>query len=1165
MTKKTNFKKHLLTSASALVMGAFAAQGAFAADVILNATGSNYDVLTGQDNFVDTVDVVMAANHTHDDAAGVILTSAKDFSTGAFTLTGVTVGITTEAGVDATATTGTILTIAAGGTVTSGTNTAVIVIDHAISAIVSNGAVTSVGTGSAYDLGATVTSGITVGSAGVVTSAGIGSGIITTAAISGSITNNGTITSATTGEAIQIGTGMFTGNITNNNILSTTGASALGVLDIDQIITGIVTNKGTISTAGAGVGVNIGANITGGFVNSGSINAATTGNAIIVSAAFTDTDDGFSNSGTINATGSTNGVIDINAAVGRFTNTKVIADLAAGDAIDVAGVITVFNNTGTTASISSLTGIALDVNSAITALTNSGTITSGGAITVDDDGGIAAFTNTGTVSQTAGNFAAIDVGAVTTSITNGSSSDATGVISATGTSGAVTISGAATGSITNYAIIKNTSTGAGEAIQIDATLTGGIDNKAGGLITTSGTAAAINNSGDFDITANITNAGTISSTNGTAAAINLASAAGKAISVTNTGAIIGTIALGTTDTITNSGTITGAISGTGGINTITMSGGTITGAISLAAGADVLNFNGGSIVGDIDLGGTGGDTINFGDAAGDSITYAGTIAYDDMVAKFGTTTLSGIFTGIAGSTITVDSGATLYVTANSTNLAASSVAGTLQIGSGKTLTAGTTTALAGTLKLDFTPVNTSADGTQAGTTIGKYASSGALTMAGSGNITINVIGTAYTKAQTIASIVTAGSLGGTYATGTKLSDNSYTLAFAQTTNGTNIDLTITRENTLQSAATGTNQSSLGSALEAIANNGDAGLDTVIGALDTYSSAGAVEAAMKTLAPTTQTSGATTQATVAVQDAAIGTVEGRMETARNEISGNGVATGSKMNNNGVWGEVFGSSLDQGVRKGVDGYQANLAGFSFGGDTAISNEARVGAAFAYGNTDAEGTRNEVKVDSYQASVYGTYDAGKVYYEGLGAFAYNSYDANRTLFDNSIAAGDFNGQQYSAKGTAGYKIDLQGGLKVTPFVSAQYTFLTQDSYTETGSNANLHVVSDDINIFKTGLGAKAAYPIVDGGVTYTPRLSAAWYYDLIGDESSSTSNFTSAAATTFISKGAEVAQSAFRLGAGLDVLAQDNVTVSLDYNWDTKQDFDGHTGQLKARFEF
>ncbi len=439
---------------------------------------------------------------------------------------------------------------------------------------------------------------------------------------------------------------------------------------------------------------------------------------------------------------------------------------------------------------------------------------------------------------------------------------------------------------------------------------------------------------------------------------------------------------------------------------------------------------------------------------------------------------------------------------------------------------------------------------------------------GTGGMTWNP-GTAFASIGTATAVAT-GSTTTTSGTGNTLTDNSYTLAFTayrDATTATSLDILVTRANTYQSSSSLENQQNIGRALEAAgtAGTGDTNLKTIQGTLDSYSTAGQVANALVTLTPTTQSSGQTTQAVVATQDASISTVENRMELARAEMSGTGIATGGKMNNSGVWGQVFGTSVDQGWRKGVDGFQADVWGGTLGADTAISNQTRVGVSLGYGNTSADGTGNETDVNSYQIAAYGTYDMGKLYYEGLGSFSYNQYETNRTLFTGSRANGDFDGQQYSLKAGVGYKVDVQGGLKFTPFASLQYTFITQDDYTETGSTANLHVKTDDLNILKTGLGAKVAYPIVDGGVTYNPRLSAGWYFDLVGDEVETTSNFTAAASNTFISKGADVAQSAFKLGAGLDVMAQDNVTVSLDYNWESRESYDAHTGQVKARFEF
>ncbi len=1011
--------------------------------------------------------------------------------------------------------------------------------------------VISTATGDAI-LVAAATVNITNGASGVtgsqIKATGDGSGIRTSGAVTGDITNWGTISSAgivgNTGASIWLG-GTLTGNIYNKSgatisnsaagaavylaadVAGTSGivnagtitasaanAASIGVQVITADQTVGLTNTGTIqATAASGIGVQTAKNLA--ITNSGTI-SATTGSGINVSGTNSKTITN-SSGGTIQSTAGTG--ITVAATLGKIDNTGTIKDTTTGTAINInnsditSGIV---NNSGGV--ISSGTGIAIDVDTnGVGVLTNAGTITSGatGDIdTIDITGASAGFliTNTGTISQT----------------------------------------GATAGAD-------------GSAISVGAAITGagGILNSSGGTIsiTSANNTSAVITTGDVVLGVGITNNGTISHAGGaTSTAIDLSANDSQATAIVNTGTITGQIKLGTANTYTHtSGTLTGAITGDGGAETVTMTAGTITGNISMGAGADVLTFNGGTISGNIDLGGNNNDTINFGDAAADEITFTGTLAYDDMVAKYGTTTLTGVFTGDAGSTITVNSGATLYVQSTSSNAAATTINGTLQIGAGKVLTSGTTVALNDTLTIDVT---TAAAGT---TTNGQLVSSGAVTYGAAGQIAVNYTGSGYQGAATITKAVDAGGArAGSYTASKTLTDNSYVLKFTQESNGTDdIDIGITREHTLQSSSTLGNQAGVGTALEAIGAAGDSGLDSIQGSLQALESASAIESALETLTP--DVSGAIDQAADLANDAAIDSIEAHMDMARNDADGTGIATGSNGANSGIWAQGFGTASDQGDRDGVAGYQANTGGFALGADTLVTDQARVGISFAYANSSSESQNTEADIDSYQGSVYGSYDYGKWFSEGLAAFTYNKNSTDRTLFNGTIASADFDGQQYTAKVGGGYKIDVQGGLKVTPRASLKYTFVTTDSYSETGTAPHLNVDTADRNILKSSIGVDLAYPIVDGGITYVPKINAAWMYDFIGDEQETTSEFASAAGTYFTTTGADVAQSSFRLGAGLDVMAQDNVTVSVDYNWDSKEDYNSHTGSLKARFAF
>lgn len=1132
-----------------------------------NATGVIYNtgLLTaaGSAGTVNIADVVtnastgvglLNAGTISDTNAGVaVLLSGTVGATvvtnsGSITTTGAGVAVSTTAALTGTFTnsgqittvTGTGFSATSGGDVTAFTNSGTI----------------DVTTGGG--IGVNIADGrniATLTNTGIIDDTTTGVGVLYAGTHSGSLlSNSGTISATTTGNAIKVTTSLTgasaTGVIYNTKLIQA-AASTNGVIDVDGAIInsttaglGIVNSStGTIQDTGAGSAINIAAAV--GVNNAGLItSAALVGGTVatINQSAANSNATGITNSGTISNTSTGHAIaIVAGAMTGALTNTGSLSS-ATGSALNVAsdldviaGVINGSSSVaGTMTSGSTTSTLNFAGNNATDITNNKGTITNsstGSAIRV--------------VTQLG------DDGAAGGTLTNGTSTN-TGSLATISATGAHTIVIAdMDGAITNYGNITNTSTGAHSAITL-AAFTGASASNV--LLTNSGTitsAGSVNTfalTGESAVNASITNSGSISNT-GTGGVINLAGETGHTLTITNTG-------------------------------TIAAAASTIA-AIVGGSGVDVLNWNNGTITGTINLGGQTADVLNVGDATSDSITTGGAIS--------GTSQLeikNGTFNIGHGITITnateadenfmVDASTVANVTESVTIEAGDvDINGTLQVAAGKTVTinAGTTTNTTDVGAAGIVKVGLSAyDGTTA--TIGKVvntANGTTFNFAAGGSMYLNVSASNFVAAGTITDVITSDAItvGGATIDGIESSvscaDNSYVLScsVATSTDATGLDITIARTNAYQTSSTITNVKSVGTALEAIGQTGDAALDTIAATLDSYTTAAEVETALKTLDATNSTSGSTSQALIAVSDAATGTVENRMELARNETSG--VATGGASASNGVWGDVFGASIDAGEREGVAGYQANVGGFAIGADTAVNSQTRVGAAFAYGNTDADGTRNETTVDSYQGSIYGSYDMGKVYYEGVGSFAYNSYDTSRTLFDGSVANGSFNGQQYSAKGTAGYKVDVQGGLKVTPFASAQYTFLTQDSYTETGSNANLHVNSDDINIFKTGLGTKLAYPITEGGVTYTPRLSAAWYYDFVGDEASTTSNFSSVAGTTFASKGADIAQSEFKLGAGLDVLAQDNVTVSLDYSWNTKEDFDAHTGELKARFEF
>lgn len=1218
MFDKQSFKKSLLVGASAFVMGGMVASVANAtalpdADTTAGAA-EGYTIGAGGDSLsagntvkshaTPTADLVDVGAGSGDLTVAGKLQGEGDGGTAGLDTIDITAdnatfdinvsdgGTITSDGVNGALainvdnTMGTLTNL---GTVSTSANDAIVIsIDTAEAMTIVNGnsagtdtgTISAHGTGSAIKVEGTLTGSITNYTGSSILSAGDStSGVIDIdGAITGAISNSGTIKTNAGGIAIEIGA-----NITEGLTNTSTGTISATTGDAIQV-------SGAFTDADQGLN------------NAGTI-SVTTGLALDVNATITL----LTNTGTITSTGGQG--IDIANATGitTFNNTKgLITDTTTGTAIKFAGTsTTALTNTGTISTGGA--GIAIDIDGAVTGgITNTGgLITSAGGVTIDDDGGLSTgISNTGTISSTSGNVNAISIAnGIATSISNTG-----GTISATGSAGTIDYVGTSAAGITNSGTITNT--GTGFAVDVGTELTGAsgvITNNAGGLIQ----AAANDAMNIADIDGTITNAGTIKSVSGNNSAIEIVVFTGANLTsdtyINNSGLItaagtaativFGDAANGSQDKIVNTGTISNT--STGGVIDLALSNDaaddliiTNTGAITASSatnsailgsgGTDTLNWNGGSITGTIDLGSETGDTINIGDESTDSITSGGAISgISQLEVKNGTFNLGHTVTLTnateADEDVILDVNTTTNVTTDVTITAGDvDVNGVLDIAAGKTLTltADTNNTLdfddTGTLSTNLTKISTADHGK-----IDANNAAGTLNIVTGATFDFNVAAVEHIVAGTLTDLVAADviTIDGAAYTDTLLknavtiTDDSYVLAFAisDDSDATGIDIAVTRENTYDDASTLVNESAVGAALETIALSGDSTIDTLNATLDSQTSARAVEQILETLDP--DVSGMTSAAIMSAVDSGLDNVGKRLDQVAG-ISGSSVVTGGSAYNSGVWGEFFGTSADQDWRKGVNGYQADTLGFGVGADTAINDQVRLGVGLAYAATEAEGEfNNETDIDSYQIAGYGTYDLGQWYTDGLVAFTHNKLETTRNIAAGAgggQAKGDFDAQQYTVKVGAGYKLNVEGGLNVTPVASLKYDYVAFDKYTETGT-LPLTVDNDDINSLKSDIGVKLNYPIVAGSVTYIPEISTSWTYDFVGDEQEAKNNFVGAASTQFTSKGAKVAQNALNVGLGLDVLAQDNVTVSFDYDWTTKEDYDSHSGGVKARFAF
>jgi outer membrane autotransporter protein len=187
---------------------------------------------------------------------------------------------------------------------------------------------------------------------------------------------------------------------------------------------------------------------------------------------------------------------------------------------------------------------------------------------------------------------------------------------------------------------------------------------------------------------------------------------------------------------------------------------------------------------------------------------------------------------------------------------------------------------------------------------------------------------------------------------------------------------------------------------------------------------------------------------------------------------------------IWAKAFGTYAKQDKRKDIEGYRADVIGGALGFDFISTEKVTFGLGGGYAYNKIKPKKASVantEADSMQGSLYYSYNndvdylgAKAMYFDLIGSFAYNMYEGKRNVTVGAInrtAKAEYDGQQYTVYGEAGYHIPA-GNIDLIPLASLQYTRLHLEGYTEKGADAlNLTVDKQDYDLLEMGLGLKIA----------------------------------------------------------------------------------------------
>lgn len=349
------------------------------------------------------------------------------------------------------------------------------------------------------------------------------------------------------------------------------------------------------------------------------------------------------------------------------------------------------------------------------------------------------------------------------------------------------------------------------------------------------------------------------------------------------------------------------------------------------------------------------------------------------------------------------------------------------------------------------------------------------------------------------------------------------------------------------------------------------LREVRGKIIAASSTSEAEAIASSLIPSVSASVAQTTVQTSVQS--VGVSNDRMASLRTG-SETGVAAGNISSGLQVWGQGFGRVAEQDRRGGVDGYDVNTYGLAVGLDTANTlASATVGVAFSYANSEVDHNntnRTKAEIDSYQVSLYGSVDlSSHTYLSGTLGYAWNEIEQARHNVGGAggpTAIGETQSNQWIAYTELGHTFEMTDRTLFTPHVMAHYQHLDVDGYAERGAGGlGQNVRGYNHDVLELGVGAELAWDLRNSdGSRVRPALNAGYRHDVINDDVATTSNFIGGGAT-FDTDGLKPAAGTVNVGAAMTWDMQSNWSLTADYDYEIKSDYDAHSGSVRAGYKF
>jgi len=249
----------------------------------------------------------------------------------------------------------------------------------------------------------------------------------------------------------------------------------------------------------------------------------------------------------------------------------------------------------------------------------------------------------------------------------------------------------------------------------------------------------------------------------------------------------------------------------------------------------------------------------------------------------------------------------------------------------------------------------------------------------------------------------------------------------------------------------------------------------------------------------------------------------------------------------------------------GYDVDTGGITVGVDYRLTPNFVIGldGSYAHSNIGLNGG-GSVDVNAGSVGLYATVFANNFYLDAAVSGGPNGYDTLRTALQGS-ASGNTDGANANVLVAGGYDWK-RGDFSIGPTAAFQFSYVSINGFTETGSLAPLKFRDQSYESERTIFGAKASYNWKIGKVALIPQVSAGWVHEYGSVAYAVVANFANGAGNSFTVDGPEIGRDGVLVDAGMSMLWSDRVSTYIYYDGElARTNYDSHTVTGGIRISF